>query len=91
MPIFLVATRNTNDELDAALARQFPEDVLRVAGNQWLVSAQMNTSRLAEVIDPGDGGKWGELIVVTAGNYSGWHDLDTWEWIDQKRSAGRGG
>lgn len=91
MPIFLVATRKTNDQLDAELARRFPEDVLRIAGNQWLVSASMNTGRLAEVIDPGEGGKWGNLIVVAAGNYSGWHELDTWEWIDQKRSAGRGG
>ena len=87
MSIYLVATRKTNDKLDAALARQFPEDVLRIAGNQWLVSAQLNTGRLAEVIDPGGGGKWGEMIVVTAGNYSGRHDLDTWEWIDQKRSG----
>ena len=91
MSIFLVATRKTNDQLDSALRRQFPEDVLRIAGNQWLVSARMNTGRPAEVIDPGEGGKWGELIVVTAGNYPGWHDMDTWEWIDQKRAAGRGG
>ena len=91
MPIFLVATGKTNDKLDAVLARRFPEDVLRIADNQWLVSAQMNTGRLAEVIDPDEGGKWGEMIVVTAGNYSGWHDPDIWEWIDQKRSAGHGG
>ena len=71
--------------------RRFPEDVLRIAGNQWLVAASMTTGRLAEVIDPGEGGKWGNLIVVAAGNYSGWHELDTWEWIDQKRSVGRRG
>ena len=91
MSIFLVATKNASDELDGALARRFPENVLRIADNQWLVSAPLSTGKFAETIDPGEGGKWGELIVVTAGNYSGWHDLDTWEWIDQKRSAGRGG
>ena len=41
MSIFLVATRKTNDRLDAALAREFSEDVLRIAGNQWLVQAVM--------------------------------------------------
>lgn len=91
MPIFLVATKKTNDQLDAELARRFPEDVLRIAGNQWLVSASMHTGRLAEVIDPGEGGRWGSLIVVAVGNYSGWHELDIWEWIDQKRSANRRG
>ena len=91
MSIFLIATRKTNDQLDAELARLFREDALRIAGNQWLVSASMSTGRLAEIIDPGEGGEWGKLIVVAAGNYSGWHELDTWEWIEQKRSAGRGG
>lgn len=91
MPVFLVATRHASDGLNEALESQFPDNVLRIADNQWLVSARLNTGKFAEAIDPGDGGTWGELIVVTAGNYSGWHDLDTWEWIDQKRSESRGG
>ena len=91
MPIFLVATKHVGDEPDGALARRFPKNVLRIADNQWLVSAPLSTGKLAETIDPDKGGKWGEWIVVSAGNYSGWHELDMWEWIDQKRSAGRGG
>ena len=91
MPIFLVATRSAGNELDEALESKFPDNVLRIADNQWLVSAPLNTGKFAEAIDPDEGGKWGEFIVVTAGNYSGWHDLDTWEWINQKRSEVRGG
>ena len=91
MPIFLVATRNANDEMDKELERQFPNDVLRIADNQWFVSVPMSTGKLAEALDPGEGGKWGDYVVVTAGNYSGWHDLDTWEWVDQKRTESRGG
>ena len=91
MPIFLVATKDASDELDKALESQFRDNVLRIAGNQWFVSVSLSTGKLAEVIDPGEGGKWEEFVVVAAGNYSGWHDLDTWEWIDQKRSESRSG
>ena len=91
MTIFLVATKDASEELGKELTRRFPDDVRRIADNQWLVSAKSTTQDFAESIDPDEGGKWGEWIVVTAGNYAGWHDLDTWEWIEQKRSEGRGG
>ena len=91
MPIFLVATKHASDEMNDALEKQFSSNVLRIADNQWFVSATVSAGKLAETIDPGEGGELGEYVVVTAGNYSGWHDLDTWEWIDQKRSESRGG
>ena len=91
MAIFLVATRNSSDELDKVLESQFPDNVLRIADNQWFVAVPLSAGKLHGAIDPGEGGKWGDLVVVTAGNYSGWHDLDTWEWIDRKRSESRGG
>ena len=91
MTIFLVATKDANEALGEELTRRFRDDVRRIADNQWLVSAKSTTKAFAESIDPDEGGKWGEWILVTASNYAGWHDLDTWEWIEQKRSEGRGG
>lgn len=91
MAIFLVATRNASDELDKVLESKFPDNVLRIADNQWFVALPLSAGKLHDAIDPGEGGKWGDLVVVTAGNYSGWHDLDTWEWISHKRSESRGG
>lgn len=91
MPVFLVATKHPSEEMNAALESRFPDDVLRIADNQWLVSAPLSTGKFSESVDPGEGGSLGEWIVVTAGNYSGWHDFDTWEWINQKRSESRRG
>jgi len=91
MAIFLVATRNPSDELDKVLEGRFPDNVLRIADNQWFVALPASAGKLHDAIDPGERGKWGDLVVVTAGNYSGWHDLDTWEWISHKRLESRGG
>lgn len=91
MTIFLVAAKDASEALGKELTRRFPDNVRRIADNQWLVSAKSTTQDFAESIDPDDGGKWGEWIVVTAGNYAGWHDLNTWEWIEQKRAEGRSG
>ena len=91
MTIFLVATKDASEALGKELTSRFPDNVRRIADNQWLVSAKSTTQDFAESIDPDDGGKWGEWIVVTAGNYAGWHDLNTWEWIEQKRAEGRSG
>ena len=38
MAIFLVATKNACDELDKALESWFPDNVLRIADNQWFVA-----------------------------------------------------
>ena len=91
MAIFLIATKDANEALGKELTDCFPDNVRRIADNQWLVSAKSTTRAFAASIDPDEGGKWGDWIVVAASNYAGWHDLDTWEWIEQKRSEGRGG
>ena len=91
MAIFLVATRNASDELDKVLESRFSDNVLRIADNQWFVAVPLSAGKLHDAVDPGEGGKWGDVVVVTVGNYSGWHDLDTWEWIDHKRSEIRRG
>lgn len=91
MALFLVATKDPSDDLDHELLEQFPDDVLRIAENQWVVSAKMTTQALGEKIDPGEGGRWGEWVLVKFGNYVGWHDLDTWDWISLKRSENRHG
>ena len=91
MAIFLIATKDANEALGNELTRRFPDNVRRIADNQWLVSAKSTTRAFAASIDPDEGGKWGDWIVVAASNYAGWHDLDIWEWIELKRSGGRGG
>ena len=91
MALFLVATKDASDVLDQELLKQFPDDVLRIADNQWVVSTKMTMKALGERIDPGEGGKWGEWVLVKFGNFIGWHDLDTWDWIELKRSENRHG
>ena len=91
MAIYLAATKFANDDLDKLLSEQFPNDVLRIADNQWLFAAPLTTQALSDKLDPGEGGKWGDWILVRLGNYSGWNDLETWDWIEQKRMEGRNG
>ena len=71
MTIFLVATKDANEALGKELTHHFPDDVRRIADNQWLVSAKSTTQAFAESIDPDEGGKWGGWIVVKASNYAG--------------------
>ena len=87
MNTYLMAAKDANEELDRELKSRFGGHVLRLAENQWLVSARMTTRQVTEKIDPGKGGKWGEFVVVKFGNYSGWHDMDTWEWIEEMRQT----
>ena len=91
MALFLVATKDAHDALHRELLEQFPDDVLRIADNQWFVATKMTTKALGERIDPGEGGKWGEWVLVKFGNYIGWNDLDTWDWVELKRSENRHG
>lgn len=85
MPIFLVATRDPNPDLEAELKNRFPGDVLGIADNQWIVSNREMTNKFTNELDPGKGGKWGDLIVARIGSVNGWQDTDTWDWIDEKR------
>ena len=84
MTTFLVATKDANEALGKELTRHFPGGVRRIADNQWLVSAKSNTQAFAESIrTKAESGE--SVIVVTAGNYAGRHDLDTREWIQGNR------
>ena len=88
MTLFLVLTTERNDELDSFLREKLAEDdVRRLASNQWFVSSKLTTQKLYDELDPGEGGKWGDLIIAAAGNHYGYHELDTWDWVDSKRAA----
>ena len=86
MTTFLVATKDANEALGKELTRHFPGGVRRIADNQWLVSAKSNTQAFAESIrTKAESGE--SVIVVTAGNYAGRHDLDT-RGVDRAEAVG---
>ena len=88
MNVYLVAAKEPDEGLGKELVKQFQENfVLPIAPNQWFVSTRMTSREITDKLDPGKGGRWGEFLVVKCRSYSGWYDMDIWEWIEDMLEA----
>lgn len=92
MTIFLVASGEPSKTLDGFLNKNFPDNVFQVAGDQWFVSAELTTEGLYHSIYPEKSKRrFGRILIISAGNYFGWHNNDLWEWLELKKSGGADG
>jgi hypothetical protein len=87
MAIFVICDVANPDALEAALREKAPNEHLRLSNNTWLVSSNRPTKALTDDLGITAGeeeGPAGAAILFRTTNYSGFADLEIWEWIEAK-------
>jgi hypothetical protein len=84
MTIFAVFRVIDPAKMQSALQNAFPNDHLKIADDEWLVSAVGTARDISErllVTPPGD---TGPAIIFSMANYFGRAPTEVWDWIKTK-------
>lgn len=87
MAIFAIMAPPDNGAIAKAIAKEFPQDNYQVGPGQWLVAIEGRTAQQISEKLGIPGGGVGRAVVVSVGNYHGWHATDLWEWLKVKMGA----
>jgi hypothetical protein len=83
MSIFVIFRVARPAELEAALARVYPDDYLSLGGGQYLVSAIGSAKAVSDKLGISDG-NMGSAIVFKMTNYFGRATTEIWDWVKNK-------
>ena len=87
MALFAIMT----DDSDAAsvmkfrkaLENEFEGKFFHVGGTAWILSTEESTQKVSDMLGLDEGGLTG--LVARISNYTGFADLDLWEWLDNQK------
>ncbi len=88
MALFVVlALDKSASTIEAAIAKEFPENYYKIEPGKWFVAAKLITAkqmsdRLGITNDENDDGLTG--VVITVRGYFGRGSQDMWEWVAAK-------
>lgn len=87
MAVFVIMEGTENPLVAQRIKEAYPNDHLKVARGQWLVSDTGNARTVSEKLgfwkDSGIGG----TLVFATSSYYGLHSSDVWDWIKTKLEA----
>lgn len=84
MPIFVVFRVSDVQKMESALRSAFPDDHLKVASGQWLVSANGTAKDVSDRLKVTPGQDTGPAIIFSMANYYGRATTEIWDWIKTK-------
>ena len=83
MTIFVIFRVHNAARMEAALATTFPDNHLKVAPNEWIVSATGTASEISAKIGIPQTPELTAMVFSMA-NYHGRASTEIWEWIKTK-------
>ena len=84
MAAFLVLALSDSDEkVDAAVARKFPDDSYKIEPGKWMVGGGLTTT--SQVYAALDLGEAGSHLILSIMGYYGRAQPDLWEWLAAQR------
>jgi hypothetical protein len=87
MAIFAIFRVSNPPMMESALQRVFPKDHLKVATDEWLVSAIGTAKEVSDKIGITPGPDLGSAMVFSMANYYGRATTEIWDWIKAKSEA----
>ena len=88
MALFAVMVAKDHPNLVAKLQTSFPENHLKVANGQWIVSSLGTAKEVSDILGISEGEAGTTGIVCTIGNYFGRASSDIWEWMASRLKRG---
>jgi len=87
MNTYAIVSVDKPDELLKRLSDKFPDNYLELGNGAWFVAANITTQQVTETLNfAGDNEEPSiRAIVFAIGSYYGYHDQNTWEWLELKR------
>lgn len=86
MAIFVVCRVSNGPAVEGALKAAFPDDHLKIADKEWLISSSATPKDVSDRLGISDG-KNGSGIVFTTGGYFGRATTEVWDWIKAKAES----